>query len=163
MIVDIIERNRTTRQYSTAQIAMVLEDSFRREGIKICRRTILQTLKRLKYKSVKLTTKPGLNNDQKKVRVSLALKYQSWTIEDWKKVAWSDETSVILGSVRVKRRVWRLSKQAYNKHCLRRRWKGRMEFMFWACFCWHKRGPCYIWPKETEAMKAKYKKIIDRR
>src|SRR5205814_9491864 len=89
MIVDIIERNSTTRQYSTVQIAMVLEDSFRREGIKICRRTILQTLKRLKYKSVKLTTKPGLNNDQKKVRLRWALKYQSWTIEHWKKAAWS--------------------------------------------------------------------------
>jgi len=32
--------------------------------------------------------------------------------------------------------------------------------MFWGCFCWGFKGPCYIWPKETAALRKKYDKIM---
>jgi len=35
--------------------------------------------------------------------------HQDWSLEDWKKVVWSDETSVILGHRRGGVRVWRTS------------------------------------------------------
>ncbi|KAK0645776.1 hypothetical protein B0T16DRAFT_411915 [Cercophora newfieldiana] len=31
-----------------------------------------------------------------------------------------------------------------------------MCFMFWGCFTWAERGPCYCWPSETAAMKKRY-------
>ena len=40
-----------------------------------------------------------------------------------------DETSVILGGVRGKRRVWRKKEETYHPHIVVRRWKGRKEFM----------------------------------
>jgi hypothetical protein len=42
-------------------------------------------------------------------------------MEDWKNVIWTDETSVQLGGVRGKRRVWRKVKEAYYKHYIKKR------------------------------------------
>src|SRR6266516_1841768 len=161
-IIEIFTKNSTTRAYSTAQIATVVEHSFQETGFSVSRRTILRFLKRKRYKNCKRTTKPGLNNLQKKERLRWALRYKAWTIENWKHIVWSDETSVCLGEARGRRRVWRLTKEAYHQHVIRRRWKGRQEFMFWACFTWASRGPCYIWPLESAQMKKKYAGIIKR-
>jgi Transposase len=54
---------------------------------------------------VKPTRKPGLNAVQRASRLGFCLDHKDWTIEDWKRVIWSDETSVILdhrrGAVRL--------------------------------------------------------------
>jgi hypothetical protein len=49
------------------------------------------------FKWVKTTKKPGLKAAMKEARLAFALKYEHWTLEDWKNVIWSDETSIILG------------------------------------------------------------------
>ena len=33
----------------------------------------------------------------KETRLQFALRHKDWTIEDWKNVIWTDETSVVLG------------------------------------------------------------------
>jgi hypothetical protein len=89
----------------------------------------------------------------KEARYQFALRYQHWTLEDWKAIIWSDETSVILGHRRGGHRVWRTSKEAYDPHVKRTRWKGHSEFMFWGCFSYDKKGPFHIWKAETAAQK----------
>jgi len=54
-----------------------------------------------------------------------------------------------MGGQRGRIRIWRLASEAYEKHCIKRRWKGFKEFMFWGCFSFDKKGPCYIWEDET--------------
>jgi hypothetical protein len=49
------------------------------------------------FKWVKTTKKPGLKATMKEARLEFVLKYEHWTLEDWKSVIWSDETSIILG------------------------------------------------------------------
>jgi hypothetical protein len=97
--------------------------------------------------------KPGLNEENKKLRLKWCLEHKDWTLEDWKNVIWTDETSVQLSSVRGKRRIWRKAGEAYYYHCIVHRWKGFQEFMWWSAFSWDKKGPYYIWPKETDAVK----------
>jgi hypothetical protein len=75
-------------------------------------------------------------------------------MEDWKNVIWTDETSVQLGGVRGKRRVWRKVEEAYYKHCIKKRWKQFKEFMFWGSFSYDYKGPCHIWEDETPVEKA---------
>ena len=36
-----------------------------------------------------------------------------------------------------------------------------MSFMFWACYTYAEKGPCYCWPKETAWIIAKYKGLMD--
>ena len=86
-------------------------------------------------------------------RYQFALRYKDWTIEDWKNVIWSDEISVILNSRRGKIRSWRQPYEVFVKTTVRRRFVGAMEFMFWGCFSYDKKGPCHIWKTETAAEK----------
>ncbi len=89
----------------------------------------------------------------KEARYQFALRYRHWTLEDWKNVIWSDETSVVLNSRRGRIRQWRQPDEIYNETAVRRRFVGAMEFMFWGCFSYDKKGPFHIWTNETTAEK----------
>lgn len=115
----------------------------------ISRSSALRILHKYGLSNVKPTRKPGLNAVQRAARLAFCLDHINWTLEDWKRVIWSDETSVILGQRRGAVRLWRESGEAYENTCIRRRWKGYSEFMFWGCFSWDKKGSCHIWTKET--------------
>ena len=77
------------------------------------------------------------------------MRHKDWTLEDWKNVIWSDETSVVIGMRRGSVRVWRQPKEKYDPSCVRNRWKGFSDFMFWGCFSYDSKGPCHIYKKET--------------
>ena len=111
---------------------------------------------------VKTTKKSGLLPSMREARLAFCLRYKNWTLEDWKNVIWSGETSVILGERRGSQRCWRTPEEVYHPHVIHRRWKGFSEFMFWACFSWDKKGSCHIWVKETETEKKKAQKSIDK-
>src|SRR5450432_2554373 len=97
----------------------------------------------------------------KKARYEFCQAYKDWTLEDWKNVIWTDETSVILGHRRGGTRVWRAIKDRYDPTVVRARWKGASEFMFWGCFSYDKKGPCHIWKLETATEKKHAKAQID--
>ena len=71
----------------------------------------------------KPTWKPGLTQEMQAARLQFALDHQHWTLEDWKNVIWTDETSIVLGHRRGAIRVWRRVEQRYDKTVIRRRWK----------------------------------------
>ncbi|RYC77279.1 hypothetical protein BFJ63_vAg19847 [Fusarium oxysporum f. sp. narcissi] len=85
----------------------------------------------------------------RKERLAWCIAHKDWTLEDWKNVIWSDETSVVLLHRRGSYRVWRLPKERFLRSCIRERWKGSSEFMFWAAFSYDKKGPCHCWSPET--------------
>lgn len=120
----------------------------------------LRVLHKHHLNCVKPTRKPGLNGAQKAKRLEFCLSHAHWSLKDWKRVIWSDETSVILGQRRGQVRIWRTANEAYDKTAIRNRWKGFAEFMFWGCFSWDKRGPCHIWKPETAADKKTAEKEI---
>jgi hypothetical protein len=124
-------------------------------------KTAARMLKKNKFKSCKETTKPGLTPEMKAARLAFCKAHADWTLEQWKNVIWSDETSVVLGHRRGKYRIWRRPWEKFNKTCVRSRWKNGSEFMFWACFSWDKKGPFHIWKKEKAAQKKAAQAEID--
>ena len=53
-----------------------------------------------------------------------------------------------------------------DKTCIRRRWKGHSEFMFWGCFSYDKKGPFHIWKAESTKEKKAAKeelKLLNKR
>lgn len=42
--------------------------------------------------------KLGLSEEQMTNRLQWALRYKDWTVEEWKKVIWFDESSVWIGA-----------------------------------------------------------------
>lgn len=122
----------------------------------ISRSSALRILHRYGLNSVKPTRKPGLTKAQRLARLEWCKAHQHWSLEDWKNVIWSDETSVVLnrrGTVRI----WRRADESNAPSTIRNRWKGFSEFMFWGCFTWDSQGPCHIWKSET----AKERKVAD--
>ncbi len=97
----------------------------------------------------------------RKARLRWCLLYKDWTLENWKNVIFTDETSVVLGHRRGGYRVWRKADEAYNKSVIRPRWKGYSEFMFWGCFSYDKKGPCHIYTPETKKEREAAQKQID--
>jgi transposase len=148
VIAEVVAKVRTDRfgrEKTCAQIAL--------EVGTISAMTAWRILKAAGFSKTKPTRKPGLDAKAKAARLRFCLRYRHWTLEDWKKVIWTDETAVVCGFRRGGYRVWRTSEERYNKSCIRPRWKGYTEFQFWGSFTWDRKGPCHIWNKETKAQR----------
>ena len=156
----VVSATRNTRTLTTVDIARRLKTS---TNLYISPMSVWRTLRYTGYRKVKPTKKPGLTVAQRAARLEWCLDHQHWTLEDWKKVLWSDETSVIYGVRRGGERVWRTVYEKSEVTCRRNRWKGFSEFMFWGCFSYDHKGPCHVWQKETAAEKKKAQKDLDRR
>ena len=141
-----------TPEVEAAIIAAIRKDRYGREKTSfmlaaeqgISSSSTLRTLWHNGFRPCKTTKKPSLSEAMKEARYQFALRHKDWTLEDWKRVIWSDETSVILNSRRGRIRQWRQPNEAYNQACIRRRYVKAMEFMFWGCFSYDKKGPCHI-------------------
>jgi hypothetical protein len=161
LVIEIITKNSTSRGFSCKEVSDRIAAM---PGVQNASpSSVYRILTDNGYGVFKRTVKPGLKEEDKKARLAWCLLHENWTLEDWKDVIWTDETSVQLGGVRGKRRIWRTKNETYHEHCVTRRWKGFSEFMWWSCFSWHAKGPYHIWEDETKEEKAACKQdIIDR-
>ncbi len=100
--------------------------------------TVRNTLKEASLKAVVKKKKPLLSTGHKKKRLAFALKYQHWTVEDWKRVIWSDETKVNRIGSDGQEYVWKKKGQGL----ISREVKGTVKFgggslMVWGCIGWN--------------------------
>ena len=65
-------------------------------SLEISVNTVRRSLKNQGFIAKKNIKKPLLTGRLKKARLDFATKYQAWTIDDWKKVVWSDESKINL-------------------------------------------------------------------
>ena len=154
-----LENVRTDR-YGREKTCADLAGQLSNIGIQISATSIWRILRKAGMHKTKPTRKPGLTNEMKLARLRWCLDHQGWTLEDWKNVIWSDETSVVLGHRRGGYKIWRTKEERFLKSTIRPRWKGYSEFMFWGCFTYDKKGPCHCWLPETKAEKTKATKEI---
>ncbi len=73
-------------------------------------------------------------------RLQFAQAHQNWTIEDWKNVAWSDESSFLLWHSDGRVRIWRKGHESINPSCLVSMVQAG-GVMMWGIFSWHTLGP----------------------
>jgi transposase len=111
-VVSKVRRDRYGREKSCSQIAADL-------GGRASAMTVWRILRAAGFGKTKPTRKPGLTPEMKQARLQFALDHEHWTLEDWKKVIWSDETSVVCGFRRGGYRVWRCSNEKMKRSCIR--------------------------------------------
>ncbi len=101
--------------------------------------------------------KLNLTPAMKAARLAFEIEYKDWTIEDWKRIIWTDETSVVLGQQRESHRIWRTLWEGEKPvtSTVGERYYKATEFMFWASFSWDRKRPCHCWEKETAPEKKK--------
>lgn len=88
---------------------------------------------------------------------------KDWGLEEWRKVIFSDEASIVVSARRGMQNVSRvLGEDRYYLDCIERRYNNYTEAMFWGCFTYDCKGPCYIYHKETEEQKEANEAEMDR-
>ena len=89
--------------------------------------------------------KPGLRVENVKARLQWGLKYKDWTVEDWKKVIWSDESSIWIGANPRRQWVIRPQGERLNPKYVKRSFKSaQVKVMVWACFTGDRLGPLIV-------------------
>ena len=104
--------------------------------------TVRNSLKVAGMKAVVKKKKPFLSQKHRKARMDFALAHQHWTVDDWKKVVWSDETKINRLGSDGRKWVWKKGGEDLSQRLV----QGTVNFgggslMVWGCMLWE--GPGY--------------------
>ncbi len=84
----------------------------------ISEHTTCRTLKQMSYSSRRPHRVLLLSAKNRKRRIQFTQAHQNWTIEDWKNVAWSDESRFLLRHSDGRVRIWRKDHESMDPSCL---------------------------------------------
>jgi hypothetical protein len=100
--------------------------------------TVRNVLKKHSFKAVVMKKKPLLSAAHKKKRLAFAFKYKEWTIEDWKRVIWSDETKINRIGSDGRQWAWKQVGQGLVEKEIKKTVKhGGGNIMVWGCMGWN--------------------------
>jgi transposase len=131
IITQIITGKATTAAQATHHINSIIDDP-------VSSSTVRRVLKKNSFKAVTKKKKPLLTAVHRKKWLAFALKYQEWTVEDWKRVIWSDETKINRIGSDGKQWVWKQK----GEGLIEREVQGTLKFgggniMVWGCMGWN--------------------------
>jgi transposase len=108
---------------------------------------IRRALKRHGFARFIARVKPQIDERTRQRRLQWALEHRSWTLEEWSRVLWSDETWVNNIKHR-KQHVTRRVGEALLEDCIQEKPSYRAGWMFWGCFSGGIKGPGVFWEKD---------------
>ncbi len=107
----------------------------------------------------KRATKPLLNQRQRQKRLTWAVEKNNWTVAQWSKVLFSDESKFCISFGNQGLRVWRKSGEAQNPCCLKSSVKFTQSVMIWAAMSSAGVGPlCFLKSTDNAAI---YQEILE--
>ena len=114
-------------------------------GLPVSRWTIARRRSEAGLGSYIAANKPGLRDINVEKRLEWAMKYKDWTAEDWKRVIWSDESSLKVGVNPRRQWVIRPKGERLNPKYVKKTFKGEhITIMVWACFTGDRLGPLIV-------------------
>ena len=119
---------------NAVQVAQTLSHTL---GDKVSPETVCRVLRASNLKAVVKKKRPRLSTQHQKARLDFAIKYQGWTVDNWKKVIWSDETKINCVGSDGQQYVWKRVGEKLND----RQIQGTVKFgggsvMVWGCMTW---------------------------
>ncbi len=107
----------------------------------------------------KRATKPLLNQRQRQKHLTWAVEKNNWTVAQWFKVLFSDESTFCISFGNQGPRVWRKSGEAQNPFCLKSSVKFPQSVMIWAAMSSAGVGPlCFL---KSTVNAAIYQEILE--
>src|SRR3979490_2641759 len=93
-------------------------------------------------KAVVKKKRPHLSQKHRRERMDFAIRYKDWTLDDWKKVVWSDETKINYLGSDSRKWAWKRAGEGLSDRLV----EGIVKFgggsvMVWGCMLWD--GPGY--------------------
>jgi transposase len=106
--------------------------------------TLVKTLKKNGFKSHIARKKPFISEVNRQKRLKWAKEHAKFKIEDWRRVIWTDESSISTDSYG-KIRVWCQKDEIYNPDCTEATVKsGRKSIMVWGYWRPRYKPPCSL-------------------
>ena len=88
-------------------------------------------------KAVVKAKKPLLTKQQREARLEFAIHHQYWTLDDWKKVIWSDETKINRLGSDGRKWAWKKPGEGLSERLVESTVKfGGGSVMVWGCMLW---------------------------
>jgi len=130
-----------TRQTDRATVAQIAQEVNAGSDRKVSENTVHRSLLCIGLHSCRPVRVPTLTPVHRRKRQQWAREHQNWTTEQWKKVAWSDESCFLLHHVDGRVCVRRLPGEHTAPGCtMGRRQAGGGSVMLWAMFFWETLG-----------------------
>ncbi len=107
----------------------------------------------------KRATKPLLNQRQRQKHLTWAVEKKNWTVAQWSKVLFSDESKFCISFGNQGPRVWRKSGEAQNPCCMKSSVKFPQSVMIWAAMSSAGVGPLCFMKSTVNA--AIYQEILE--
>ncbi|GBM09694.1 Transposable element Tc1 transposase [Araneus ventricosus] len=105
------------------------------------------------------TRVPLLTKRHRQLRLQRARKHREWTMDEWKRVAWSDESRFLIHHVDGRVRVSRLPREHLLPSCTAGHTQaGGGGIMLWGTFSWAALGPVVVVEQTMKA--ANYLNVI---
>jgi transposase len=130
----LVTQNKKTRRQTLSQIQQTLNTN-------ISIQTIRHELAKEGVHSCIPRPKPLISEVNKEKRLSWALAHEDWTVEDFKKIVWSDESTYTQFQTSGFRRVMREPSEEFHEDCIAATVGKSVGRMFWGCFSWIGLGP----------------------
>ena len=99
--------------------------------------TVHLKLKKAGWKAVVKKKRPMLSRHHRKERMDFAVSHKEWTLEDWKRVVWSDETKVNRLGSDGRKWAWKRVDEPLSDRLVQGTKKfGGGSVMVWGCMTW---------------------------
>jgi DDE superfamily endonuclease/Transposase len=133
-------------------------------NLPITAQTVHRHLKAAGMKAVTKKKMPFLSQRHCQARMDFALAHKDWTLEDWKRVVWSDETKINRLGSDGKKWAWKKAGEKSGGVISDRLVEGTMKFgggsvMVWGCMMWE--GVGYACKIDGRMDADLYVKILD--
>ncbi|KAG1572695.1 hypothetical protein G6F47_013585 [Rhizopus delemar] len=122
------------RKNNAVEIQKALKEEF---GISLSDSTVRRVLKKAGFIAFVKPQKPLLRSQNIMKRLQWAKSHQHWTVDDWKRVIFSDETKVNRFASDGKAYAWKLPHEELNsRHVQQTVKRGGGNIMVWSCLTW---------------------------
>jgi len=150
-------KRRIVRFVQTAPDASYAE-VIERLQLTVSKDTIKRVLKERHIFNWRKKKRPALTKDNARARLLFCRKYKRWSVDDWKKVIWSDECSVERGSGKKQHWVFRTPQQKWDQNMIEPVKKGKdIAVMIWAAFSGaHGRSDLVVMERDAESERGGY-------
>src|SRR5215472_780472 len=119
---------------NAVQVTKALQDI---TNLPLSAQTTHRYLKQNGMKAVVKQKRPRLLPRHKKARLDFAITHKDWTVEDWKKVVWSDETKINHLGSDGRKWVWKKAGEGLTDRQVEETVKfGGGSIMVWGCMLW---------------------------
>ncbi|KAL1247793.1 hypothetical protein QQF64_023169 [Cirrhinus molitorella] len=136
-----------------------LRKQWTESGVETSRATVYRRVQEMGYRCRIPQVKPLLNQKQRQKRLTWATEKQHWTVAQWSKVLFSDESKFCMSFGNQGARVWRKTGEREMPKCLKSSVKYPQSVMVWGAMSAAGVGPlCFI---KGRVNAASYQEILE--